>query len=224
MTTHGHASVFVKTRDGRTIPTTVAEICDPRISALIVYDMQVGVVGQIAGGETITSSVGRLLEAARASGMAVYFTRHCWLPDRYAGVAQQRRAMIWQHKADPADTCVPFEVGSAPWEIVPELSPRRDEVVIDKITMSCFAGTFIDMAMRDAGLTSFLIAGIALEIGIEPSVRHALDLNYIPLVVTDACGSGDSGAYRRSLETLSFTGEVLTAEVNEVVKSLRPME
>jgi nicotinamidase-related amidase len=210
----------VKTRDGRRIPTTVAEICDPRFAALIVYDMQVGVVSQIANGETITSSVGRLLEAARASGMPVYFTRHCWLPDRYAGVAQQRRAMIWQHKADPADTRVPFDVGSAPWEIVPELSPRRDEVVIDKITMSCFAGTFLELAMRDAGLTSFLIAGIALEVGIEPSVRHALDLNYIPLVVTDACGSGDPAAHRRSLDTLAFTGEVLTAEVTDVVNNL----
>lgn len=210
----------MKTRDGRTIPTTVAEICDPRISALIVYDMQVGVVSQIADGEAITSSVGRLLEAARASGMPVYFMRHRWLPDRYAGVAQRRRAMIWQHKADPADTRVPFDVGSAAWEIVPELSPRQDEVVIDKITMSCFAGTFLDIALRDAGLSSFLIAGIALEVGIEPSVRHALDLNYIPLVVTDACGSGDPVAHRRSLETLSFTGEVLTAEVSDVVSYL----
>ena len=71
---------------------------------------------------------------------------------------------------------------------MPELEPREGEVVVDKITMSAFEGTFLNLAMRDAGIDSFLIAGIALEIGIEPTAQQGLDLNYLPVVITDACG------------------------------------
>ena len=48
--------------------------------------------------------------------------------------------------------------------------------------------------MRDAHLEAFIIAGIALEVGIEPTVRHGADLNYVPVVVTDACGSKTADA------------------------------
>ena len=51
--------------------------------------------------------------------------------------------------------------------------------------MSAFEGTFLNIALRDASLDCFIIAGIALEIGIGPTVRQALYLNYVPLVVSE---------------------------------------
>ena len=95
------------------------------------------------------------------------------------------------------------------FQIVPELEPREGEVVVDKITMSTFEGTFLNLALRDACIDSFLMAGIALEIGIEPTVRQGLDLNYLPVVITDACGSKTEDLKHRSLATLDETGEVL---------------
>ena len=94
------------------------------------------------------------------------------------------------------------------------------EVVVDKITMSAFEGTFLDLAMRDAGIHSFLIVGIALEIGIEPTVRQALDLNYLPVVITDACGSRTEELKHRSLATLAETGEVFTASTADILELL----
>ena len=75
--------------------------------------------------------------------------------------------------------------------------------------------------MRDAGIDSFLIAGIALEIGIEPTVRQGLDLNYLPVVITDACGSKTEELKHRSLATLNETGEVFTASTADIVKMLQ---
>jgi nicotinamidase-related amidase len=86
--------------------------------------------------------------------------------------------------------------------------------------MSAFEGTFLNLAMRDAGLNCFLIAGIALEIGIEPTIRQALDLNYIPVVITDACGSKTEELKARSLLTLEETGEVFTATTAEIARLL----
>jgi nicotinamidase-related amidase len=71
--------------------------------------------------------------------------------------------------------------------------------------------------MRDAGIECFLIAGIALEIGIEPTVRQGLDLNYLPVVITDACGSKTEELKRRSLATLDETGEVFAATTADIV-------
>jgi biuret amidohydrolase len=45
-----------------------------------------------------------------------------------------------------------------------------------------------------------------MEVGIEPTVRHALDLGYLPIVVADACGAGHAEAAARSRATLEFTG------------------
>jgi nicotinamidase-related amidase len=52
--------------------------------------------------------------------------------------------------------------------------------------------------MRDLGLDCFAICGIATEIGIEPTVRHATDLGYVPVIVEDACGAGDEEAAVRA--------------------------
>lgn len=87
--------------------------------------------------------------------------------------------------------------------------------------MSAFAGTFLDIALRDCGIQAFIIVGIALEIGIEPTVRHGMDLSYIPIIATDACGFGKKAAAERSLATLTFTGGSLQTDVATVSGLLR---
>jgi nicotinamidase-related amidase len=57
------------------------------------------------------------------------------------------------------------------------------------------------------------IVGVATEIGIEPTVRHAGDLGFIPVVVTDACAAGSAEAGARSLESLRFLGDALLTDV-----------
>jgi nicotinamidase-related amidase len=57
------------------------------------------------------------------------------------------------------------------------------------------------------------IAGIALEIGIEPTVRHATDLGFLPIIITDACGFGDRDAADRAMATIRFIGEAVLIDV-----------
>ena len=71
-----------------------------------------------------------------------------------------------------------------------------------------FEGTPLDIALRDCGINSFIIAGVATEIGIEPTVRHGADLGHIPIVVTDACGAGHAEAAQRALASIEFLDEV----------------
>ena len=61
---------------------------------------------------------------------------------------------------------------------------------------------------------------MALEVGIEPTVRHSADLGYVPVVVGDACGAGDAEAGARSLDALAFAGDALIATTDEVCAAL----
>src|SRR6266516_4453886 len=77
---------------GLNIPQTLNDICDPTRLALIVYDMQVGIVKQIEDGRQITGRVLQVLEAARKAGVRVFFTRHMSLPKELMGATEFRTA------------------------------------------------------------------------------------------------------------------------------------
>src|SRR4051794_14663380 len=182
--------------------------------------MQVGVLGQIAGADAVLAAVLRLLEATRAASVRTVFMRHYFMPTALQGVYQLRQAKAWERKDRAADTTPLIPHGSPGFQLVPQLQPREGEAVIDKITMSAFEGTPLDIVLRDCGVRAFVIAGVALEVGIEPTVRHSADLGYVPIVVRDACGAGDAAAAARSLETLAFAGDAMLASTDEVCAAL----
>jgi nicotinamidase-related amidase len=206
--------------NGLDIPETLEDALQPATLALVVYDMQVGIVEQVADGERVLGNVLRVLEAARAAGVRTVFTRHYSMPTELAGVFQLRQAKAWQRKARAADTGPLIPHGSPGFALAPQLAPRPSEAVIDKITMSAFAGTPLEIVLRDCGVRSYLIAGIALEVGIEPTVRHSADLGFVPVVVEDACGAGDAAAGERSLAALRFAGDALFASTGDIVAHL----
>jgi nicotinamidase-related amidase len=211
----------VHRRSGLNIPETLEDACDPATMALIVYDMQAGVLRQLPdGGAEAVDRVSQLLTAARAGGYPVFFTRHMSLPVKLMGTAQLRTAMTWQ-QADSPDKVQSWFLRDAPgFEIVEDLSPRGDEAVFDKLAMSAFAGTPLEMALRDLGIRAFAIAGVALEIGIAPTVWHAVDLGLIPVVVTDACGGRDRPAMQRALDDFRFSGDPLLTDIATITPLL----
>lgn len=183
--------------------------------ALIVYDMQVGVLGQIGERDRVVSRVVEVLAAAREAGVRTVFVRHVTLPTELMGASQLRMWRGWQRAERAADLVSPFPPDAADTQLVPELRVTEHEAVLDKITMSAFEGTWLDIALRDCGVTTVAVVGVAMEIGIEPTVRHAADLGYVPVVITDACGAGDARAGERSLDTLRFAGDALLTDADE---------
>jgi nicotinamidase-related amidase len=206
---------------GLGIPKTLEEVCNPQRVALLVYDMQVGILSQMKNGKDITRQVLKVLAAARDAGLRVFFSRHLSLPKELMGMFQFRMAMAWQ-RVDSPDQVNPWFLRDAPgFQIVPELSPLPTEGVFDKLTMSAFEGTWLDFALRDCGINSFIVVGVATEIGIEPTARHGADLGYIPVLVTDACGAGNEEAAERSIENLKFTGDALITDTETICQVLR---
>ena len=93
---------------GLDIPQTLEEVCRPDRLALIVYDMQAGIVVQLPDGVEVTKRVVDVVGAARAGGFRVFYTRHMSLPNEVAGVSQLSTAMAWQRVEHVEQVKAPF--------------------------------------------------------------------------------------------------------------------
>lgn len=205
------------------VPRSLKEIARPASCALVVYDMQVGILSQLPHGPQILSKVLEVLRIARGHGFRIFFLRHMSLPTKLAGVFQRRQAMAWQRVDSPEAINPWFLRGSSGFELTPELEVRADEAIFDKISMSAFEGTPLAMALRDCGLISFMICGVATEIGIDPTVRHGADLGLIPILIEDACGHGHRNAAERSVENMRFMGDAIVTNIQELRQTLGSM-
>ncbi len=207
---------------GIEIPETLEEICAPSRAALLVYDLQAGIVSQIAGGDRVIENVARLIRSARTAGLRIVYSRYYSVPLAWAGVGHLRMAKTWQRAQAASELKQHLLQGSPEIQIVEAVAPRPEDVVLDRVCMSAFEGTPLAFLLRDLGLLTVVMAGIALEVGIEPTARHAADLGFIPVLVQDACGFGNAEAARRSLESLRFGGDSVLTDVASVVRALPP--
>lgn len=71
-------------------------------------------------------------------------------------------------------------------EIVRDLAPREGEIVLKKRTYDGFLGTPLDLVLRGHGVTHLIFAGVATNICVETTLRHAFCLGYFPILVQDA--------------------------------------
>src|SRR5262249_3287705 len=154
---------------------------------------------QAPGLAEVIPRVTEVLAAAREARVRTFFCRHMSLPSELTGVSQLRTAMAWQRVDRVEDVRSLFLRESPGFQLISEMQPLPSEAVFDKLGMSMFAGTPLDMVLRDCGVVAFAIVGVVLEIGIAPTVNHGTDLGYIPVVVADACGSVEEEARQRVL-------------------------
>jgi nicotinamidase-related amidase len=71
---------------GLEIPRSLQEVCRPDRLALLVYDLQAGIVVQLPDGAEVTRRAAEVLEAARDGGYRVFYTRHMSLPKEVADI------------------------------------------------------------------------------------------------------------------------------------------
>jgi biuret amidohydrolase len=206
---------------GLDVPDTVTEMCRPAAAAVLVYDAQAGILPHVQDGEGLVDRIRQILDAARAAGVPVFYCRHVSLPPTHLGVGALRTAMAWQRQ-DRADAVTsPFPPDAVQTAIVDELAPAAGEPVFDKLGMSALVGTPLEAVLRDRGVTTLVLVGAVLEIGIEPTARHAADLGLLPVVVDDACGVVETEAAQRSLASLDYSLLTYRAPTAEIVAAFQ---
>ena len=202
---------------GLDVPDSVAEMCRPAAAGVLVYDAQVGILPHVKDGDVLVGRIREIVDAARAADVPVFYVRHVSLPPTHLGVGALRTAMAWQRKDRAEDVTTAFPPDAPHTAIVDELAPADGEPVFDKLGMSALVGTPLEAALRDRGITTLVLVGAVLEIGIEPTARHAADLGFLPVVVDDACGIVEPDAAQRSLDSLDYSLMSYRATTAEIV-------
>jgi len=143
----------------------------------------------------------RLLDAFRRLQREVVFTRHgCLLADgRDLVLRRQRRDSDAQEQSDQPTL---WSKGSPEHEIVAELAALDDELVIDKNASSPFNATGIDQLVRNMGLETLVLTGMATDMCVETTARDAADRGYNVIVVEDAVATFFEEHHRAALSAL----------------------
>jgi nicotinamidase-related amidase len=195
------------------LPTDyLREVTEPTRTALMMWDFQVGLGGRAFDLESLVAANRRLLKAADAAGVPVFWSRHTLVPPALETPGLQCFMMHKQGAASVNDIKPFMLVGSPEREFLADLQPREHDTVIDKTTPSFFVGTPLGQRLLAAGRTTLVFTGVATEIGVDLSAKHALALGYVPVVVEDAVGSYTVERKEIGLAALRTWIPVLTAE------------
>lgn len=104
--------------------------------------------------------------------------------------------------------------GTWDFQIVDQLTPRPDDIVITKSRYSGFAGTDLDAILRGRGIRNLLMTGIASNVCVESTLRDAFFHEYWPVLIDDATmPAGPPEVHSATLFNVrSFFGWVSMAE------------
>jgi nicotinamidase-related amidase len=187
---------------------------EPSRTALVVIDLQRGIVSLPSAPYPASQVVERAAEVARAlraAGGTVVLVHVTPSPD--GGDALKP---ITDAPNPAAGRALPPD-----WaEILPEMGPQPGDIVITKRQWGAFYGTELDLQLRRRGIDTILLCGISTNIGVESTARDAYERGYQQVFVEDAMAARDADEHAHTVRTvLSRIGRVRTAQ--DVLAALR---
>jgi nicotinamidase-related amidase len=104
-------------------------------------------------------------------------------------------------------------------EIVPEAGFEAGDLLITKRHWGAFAGTELEKELRQRGIETIVLGGIATNIGVESTARQGTGLGFAFVVVEDACTTTDAQAHHFAFETI-FPRLAKVRKTEEVIAAL----
>jgi nicotinamidase-related amidase len=175
-------------------------------TALLVMDMQVGILGMLPDGAAIISKVAKAIANARDKKIPVIYVT--------VGFRQGSPEICMSNKSFAAGKERFASVNMAEFMTVhPDLAPQADEVTVTKRRISAFTGSDLEVILRAFGIQHLVLTGIATSGVVLSTIREAADKDYRLTVIADCCADGDEEIHR-VLTTKVFPrqADVLTLE------------
>jgi nicotinamidase-related amidase len=137
-----------------------------------------------------------MLDWCRARGIECLFARiACHTRDgRDRSLSQKLPG--WNNLLLPKD--------EAPSQIVPELAPVGDEIVVTKTTDSALTGTNLRLILHNLGIRTVVCAGIFTDQCVSSTVRSLADESFQVIVLHDLCAAGSEELHRKELEIINM--------------------
>jgi nicotinamidase-related amidase len=179
-------------------PHALGELAlDPRLSALVVVDMQ-------CYGDTprpVLATNLKLRDLFRAHDLPVIFLRvGSFLPD--ARDQHAKRRLSWLRRPGDAE---PYRcpVGSPGFELCEELAPLPTELVLDKNSSGAFNSSPLDHYLHNLGVQNLVVTGVSTNHCVDSTARDAADRGYNVILVDDACNDNDPQAHRATMASFA---------------------
>jgi nicotinamidase-related amidase len=165
---------------------------DPRATALLVMDVQEGVVEMLEDPAPLLERAAAATRAARAAGGArVIYVKVGFRPG-YPEVHSRNRSSAAISQSG--------RLTGAASAIHHSLEVQDADLVVDKKRVSAFAGSDLELLLRAGGIETLALCGIATSGVVLSTVRVAADLDYALVVLADACADRDPEVHRVLLE------------------------
>ncbi len=145
---------------------------------------------------TVIPTTAKLIEAFRAAGEEVIFARIACQTGNGRDRSLSQKKPGWNNLLLPKDE----------WDsqIVPELAPQGDEIVLTKTTDSALTGTNLRLILSNIGITHVVCAGIFTDQCVASTVRSLADESFDVIVVEDACAAGDHALHLQELTIMNM--------------------
>jgi nicotinamidase-related amidase len=185
---------------------------DPKQTALVLIDLQGGILGRQtaphSARDVLARSV-RLAEQFRSTGGLVVLVRVSFSPDG------------GDRLTPPTDEPPPPAATQPGWdEISPALGRDAKDIVITKRQWGAFYGTQLDLQLRRRGIRTIVIGGIATNFGVESTARDAFEHGYALVFVEDAMAGLSNEAHSFAIKTIfPRIGRIRSTE--EVLNAMR---
>jgi len=193
---------------------------DPATTALIVIDMQRDFIEPGGFGETLGNDVSllqaivpttaKLLALCRAQGLLVVHTRECHKPDLSdLPDAKRDRGKPSLRIGDPGPMGRILVAGEDGSDIIPEVYPIADELVIDKPGKGAFYATGLSDYLEQREIMTLIFAGVTTEVCVQTTIREANDRGFECLLIEDATESYFPAFKAATLDMIRAQGAIV---------------
>lgn len=180
--------------------------------ALVVMDVQNGIVQRFSEKPDITAPFQCAINAARRMGIPVIFVRVAFR-EGYPEVSTRNKAFL------AAKGLGGMTVADYATQIHDSVAPRPDEPVVTKLRVSAFTGSDLEVILRSHSINTLVLTGISTSGVVLSTLREAADKDYQLIVLSDACLDVDPEIHRVLMEKL-FPRQADVLTVKEWVEAL----
>jgi nicotinamidase-related amidase len=184
-------------------------------SALLVMDVQQGIVDRYGGAGGLLDRLTRAVAAARGAAVPVMFVRVAFRPG-FPEVSPANRSFSAIAKGAGEN----FTEDSPATQVHPALASGANEPVVLKKRVSAFTGSDLEVLLRSRRVTRLVLTGIATSGVVLSTLREAADRDYEVTVLADACADADAEVHRILIEKV-FPRQALVMTVEEWEKELK---
>jgi len=154
-------------------------------------------------------AIRRLIDAARPRGVEIVYTV-------IESLTRDGRDRSLDHKLSG----IHVPRGSPLGEVLPEIAPGEDDILLPKTSSGVFNSTNLNYLLRNLGIENVIVVGFLTDQCVDMAVRDGADWGYYMVCASDGCATHTQERHDTALA--AFGGYCRIQTVDEVIATFAP--